>query len=162
MSVFSTTKKNTAEYTYSANNVCSRPVRHPIKRPINFIGCSPLSSFLNAKSSKKLLSPCLLAYCYKCSFWIKNWKISLIPSSNNEDFLESNFPHCIIKRMPPYMSNVLAVSKNNTIQCSFCSESLLCFIGGMAMRDSYICLCARHDSLEDRFIDECMGVVCCS
>jgi hypothetical protein len=64
--------------------------------------------------------------------------------------------------MPPYMSNVLAVSKNNTIQCSFCSESLLCFIGGMAMRDSYICLCARHDSLEDRFIDECMGVVCCS
>jgi hypothetical protein len=80
---------------------------------------------------------------------------------DNEGSLESYFPCCTIQRMSPYMTNALAEFKNNTIHCSFCSDSLLDFIGRLAKKYSYICLCARYDS-EDCFIDECVEVVCCT
>jgi hypothetical protein len=67
----------------------------------------------------------------------------------------------VIQIMPQYMTTVLAVLKNNTIHYSFSSDSLLNFIGGLAKKYSYICLCTRYDS-EDCFVGGCVEVVCCS
>jgi hypothetical protein len=79
---------------------------------------------------------------------------------DSESSLESSFPHAIIERMPPYMSNVLAALKNKSILCSFCADTLLNYIGRLANDNCYSHLSALYVS-EESFIDECIEVVCC-
>jgi hypothetical protein len=73
---------------------------------------------------------------------------------------ESHFPLSVIQTMPPCMNNALAALNSNSIHCSFCADTLLDFIGGLAKDNCSISNYRRHDS-EESFISECIEVVCC-
>jgi hypothetical protein len=56
------------------------------------------------------------------------------------------------------MDIILAALKNKTIRCSFCSETLLDYVGGLVDRFSTLCLVTMFESKE-AFTEKCVEVV---
>ncbi len=81
-------------------------------------------------------------------------------SRTTEDVLRSTFPRCVIQKMPPYMSNILAAINSKSIYCSFCANVLLDHIGNMARIYGYNHLLQMYDS-EETFVDHCIEIVVC-
>jgi hypothetical protein len=65
----------------------------------------------------------------------------------------------IVQEMPHCMDTILAALKNKTIRCSFCSEMLLDYVGGLVDCFSTLCLVTMFESKE-AFTEKCVEVVC--
>jgi hypothetical protein len=73
--------------------------------------------------------------------------------------LEPYHHDSIVQEMPHCMDIILAALKNKTIRCSFCSETLLDYVGGLVDRFSTLCLVTMFESKE-AFTEKCVEVVC--
>jgi hypothetical protein len=109
--------------------------------------------------------------CRLSSYWIlvadrtgstveKYHLVQLDGRSITQNTVESSFSHCIIRRMPSYMNNILPAIKSKGLNCSFCHENLLDYIGKMATKYSYSQLLQLYGS-EESFVTECIELVYC-
>lgn len=87
-------------------------------------------------------------------------KYHLIHHTAREEGLLEPYRHdSIVQEMPHCMDTVLAALKNKTIRCSFCSETLLDYVGGLVDRFSTLHLVTMFESKE-AFTEKCVEVVC--
>ena len=112
------------------------------------------------RSSPRLSSYWILVADHTGSALEKYQLVQLDGRSITENTVESSFPHCIIRRMPSYMNNILSAIKTKSLYCSFCYENLLDYIGKMATKYSCSQLLQLFDS-EESFITECIELVYC-
>jgi hypothetical protein len=81
--------------------------------------------------------------------------------NSNEDViaqLPEVLPNHLVKKMPIYMNNILAAVSHQNIQCSFCLEAVLNYVGNLAQIYDYTLLEQMHDS-EESFVEGCIECV---